>query len=69
MRRVMVVMKIEVTLSKKDVLTNEQLKELEEAKKFPIIYDEDSPELTPEMEKAFRLAAVSGNRVHQAKKI
>ena len=32
------------------------------AKKYPIVYDEDSSELTPEMEKAFLLAAVSRNR-------
>ena len=62
-------MKIKVTLSNKDILTHKQLNELEEAKKYPIVYDEDSPELTPEMEKAFRLAAVSRNRVHQTKKI
>lgn len=35
---------------------------LEEAKKHPITFDEDSPELTPEMEKAFRLAAKNRNR-------
>lgn len=29
----------------------------------PIIFDEDSPELTPEMEKAFRLAAKTRNRL------
>ena len=28
--------------------TKEQIKELEEAEKMPIVYDEDSPELTPE---------------------
>lgn len=55
-------MKIEKILYEKETLTIEQLKELEEAKKYPIIYDEDSPELTPEMEKSFLLAAVSRNR-------
>lgn len=40
-------MKIERTLYEKEVLTIEQLKELEEAKKYPIVYDEDSPKLTP----------------------
>lgn len=34
-------------------ITNEEKKMLEEAKKLPLIYDEDSPELTDEMEKAF----------------
>ncbi len=43
-------------------LTKEQIMEIEEAKKKPIIYDEDSPELTPAMEKAFALAAKNRNR-------
>ncbi len=34
-------------------ITNEEKKMLEEAKKLPLVYDEDSPELTVEMEKAF----------------
>ena len=55
-------MKIEKTLLEKEKLTIEQLKELEEAKRYPIVYDEDSPELTSEMEKAFLLAAVSRNK-------
>lgn len=55
-------MKIEKTLLEKEILTIEQLKELEEAKRYPIVYDEDSPELTSEMEKAFLLAAVSRNK-------
>ncbi|MCM1047094.1 MAG: hypothetical protein NC433_01555 [Clostridiales bacterium] len=44
-------------------LTEEDKKMLEEARKHPIVYDEDSPELTPEMEKAFRLAAKTRNRL------
>ena len=43
-------------------LTREQIIEIEEAKKKPIVYDEDSPELTPAMEKAFALAAKTRNR-------
>lgn len=43
-------------------LTNEQIAEIEAAKSKPIIYDEDSPELTPAMEKAFVLAAKTRNR-------
>lgn len=43
-------------------LTNEQIAEIEAAKKIPVIYDEDSPELTPAMEKAFILAAKNRNR-------
>ena len=40
----------------------EELQALEEAKNTPILYDEDCPELTPAMEKAFLLAAKSRNR-------
>lgn len=43
-------------------LTNEQIAEIEAAKNKPIVYDEDSPELTPAMEKAFALAAKTRNR-------
>ena len=43
-------------------LTEEQIKEIRDAEKMPIIYDEDSPEMTPAMEKAFRLAAKNRNR-------
>lgn len=43
-------------------LTNKQIAEIEAAKSKPIIYDEDSPELTPAMEKAFALAAKTRNR-------
>ncbi len=43
-------------------LTKEQIMEIEEAKKKPIVYDEDSPELTSAMEKAFALAAKNRNR-------
>ncbi len=42
--------------------TAEQLKEVEEAAKLPITFDEDSPELTPDMEKAFRCAVAQRNR-------
>ncbi|GFI43423.1 hypothetical protein IMSAGC018_01095 [Lachnospiraceae bacterium] len=34
---------------------------IEKVKEMPIVYDEDSPELTPTMEKAFRLAAKKRN--------
>lgn len=61
-------MKIEKILYEKEALTIEQLKELEEAKKYPIVYDEDSPELTPEMEKAFLLAVVSRNKSQDVKR-
>lgn len=54
---------ITATLSKDERLTDEDRKMLEEARKHPITFDEDSPELTPEMEKAFRLAARTRNRL------
>ncbi len=42
--------------------TPEQLKEVEEAKKYPITFDEDCPELSPAMVKAFKSAVVQRNR-------
>jgi hypothetical protein len=54
---------ITTTLSKNEKITDEEKKMIEEAKKQPIVFDEDSPELTPEMEKAFRLAVKARNRL------
>lgn len=51
-----------VQYKKGQKLTEEQIAEIEAAKEKPIIYDEDSPELTPAMEKAFVLAARNRNR-------
>jgi hypothetical protein len=39
-------------------LTEEQLAEINEAKKYPIVFDDDCPELSPAMMKAFKCAAV-----------
>lgn len=50
-----------VTLDRNQKPTKEQLRQIEEAKKREIVFDEDSPELTPAMEKAFRLAAKNRN--------
>ena len=50
-----------VTLDKNQVPTEEQIKQIKEAAKWEIVFDEDSPELTPAMEKAFRLAAKNRN--------
>jgi hypothetical protein len=55
-------------LSEDAKLTEEQLKELEEAKKYPITYDEDSPELTPEMEKQFKVVVKMRNRLLKQEK-
>lgn len=45
------------TLTPDMQLTQEQIDMLDEAKKFPIVYEDDCPELTPEMIKAFKKAA------------
>ena len=42
--------------------TREQLREVEEAQKNPIIFDEDCQELSPAMMKAFKSAVVQRNR-------
>ncbi len=42
--------------------TQEQLREVAEAKKQPVVLDEDAPELSAAMMKAFRCAAVRRNR-------
>ena len=42
--------------------TDEQLQEVMEAKKRPIVFDEDSPELSPAMYKAFRSSVIQRNR-------
>ncbi|MBD5520722.1 MAG: hypothetical protein HDR03_05775 [Lachnospiraceae bacterium] len=50
-----------VTLDENQKLTEKQIKQIEEAAKREIVFDEDSPALTPAMEKAFRLAAKNRN--------
>ena len=42
--------------------TEEQLREIEEAAKRPIVPDEDCPELSSAMYKAFKCAVVQRNR-------
>mgnify|MGYP000615490748 FL=1 len=49
------------TLDKDQKPTDEMLREIREAAKKEIVFDEDSPEMTPAMEKAFRLAAKNRN--------
>lgn len=53
-----------VILTKHTLPTEEQIREIQEAAKQEISFDEDSPELTPAMEKAFRLAAKNRNTQH-----
>ena len=50
-----------VTLDRNRKPTEEQIKQIREAAKREIVFDEDSPELTPAMEKALRLAAKNRN--------
>jgi hypothetical protein len=59
---------ITTSLSEDDKLTEEELQMLEEAKKYPITFDEDSPEMTPEMEKQFRVAVKMRNRLLNQRK-
>ena len=47
---------------KTEELTADQKKEIEEAKKHPIQFDEDCPELSPAMMKALRVAVRQRNR-------
>jgi hypothetical protein len=51
-----------LTINKGQRLTEEQLREVEEAKKYPITFDEDCEELSPAMIKAFKSAVVHRNR-------
>ncbi len=46
--------------------TEEQLKEIEEAKEHPIVFDEDCQELSPAMMKAFKSAVAQRNRRKKA---
>ena len=46
--------------------TEEQIQEIKEVAKRPIVFDEDCPELSPAMEKAFRCAIAQRNRRKQA---
>lgn len=46
--------------------TEEQFREIEEAKKHPITFDEDCEELSPAMMKAFKSAVVQRNRKKKA---
>ncbi len=50
------------TIKKGQKPTAEQLREVEEAKKEPIVFDEDCEELSDAMIKAFRCAVGKRNR-------
>lgn len=51
-----------LTIEKGQKPTEEQLEEIREAQKSPIVFDEDCQELSPAMMKAFRSAVVQRNR-------
>ena len=57
---------IKKTIVKGQGLTHEQLMELEAASKMPIVYDEDSPELTEEQ--YAQMAEAARNRRNAIKK-
>ena len=50
-----------VTLDSSQKPTEKQIKQIEDAAMKEIVFDEDSPALTPAMEKAFRLTAKNRN--------
>ena len=43
-------------------ITEEQRAEVQNAKKYPLVFDEDCPELSPEMLKALKCSAANRNR-------
>ena len=47
-------------------LTQEQLKEIEEAQNSPVVFDEDCEELSSAMMKAFKSAVAQRNRKKKA---
>lgn len=54
------------TIEKGQKPTEQQLQEVMEAKKQSIVYDEDSPELSPVMYKAFMSSVIQRNRKKKA---
>ena len=51
-----------VTIYEDDELTPEEIAEIDAAKLRPIVYDEDSPALTPESYAGFMRSVVERNR-------
>ena len=56
-------MVVKAVLDNNEGITEKDKRMIEEAKKYPIEFDEDSPEMTPEMEKAFLVAARMRDRL------
>lgn len=59
-------MVIKTTLEERGAITQEEIEMLERAKNLPIVFDEDSPELTEEDLKGFRRVS-EGNRLERNK--
>ena len=55
-----------LTIKKGQSPSEEQFKEVEEARKQPIVFDEDCQELSPAMMKAFKSAVIQRNRRKKA---
>ena len=60
-------MTVTYTLNEGQQLTEEQILRIREAAKKPIEYDEDCPEMSPAMMKAFYAAAAQRNRRNSRK--
>ena len=54
------------TINKGQKPTKEQLQEVMDAKNSPLITDEDAPELSPAMLKAFKSSVIQRNRKKNA---
>ena len=54
---------VRMILNSKDKPSEAQLEALRKAKENPIIFDEDSPEMTPEMLKKFQRVYPKKNKV------
>lgn len=65
MKRTCIMTKI-FTIDKGQRLTDKQLEEVMEAKKHPIVFDEDSPELSSAMHKALKSSVIQRNRKKNA---
>ncbi len=59
---------VSYTLPEKRELTPEQIQEIEEACRRPIIYDDDCPDMTPETEIQWKKAVAERNARLAAKK-
>ena len=55
-------MTVTVTINPGQTPSPEQIKEVEEAAKKPVVFDEDCEELSPAMIKAFKSSVVQRNR-------